>query len=248
MLVNMMATAAADPTAQAARRGLVHELGPRIRDVGEKVHVVGWMSGTGRIDGTSPFGNGDDGVVELGYVARAAATLVEGGEVLLAAGNAYAAAALIRQLVEMEYLAWSFGHRPDVAGEWLRSTREERRAFWQPARLREAADDRFDAAEYWRHCDLGGHPTPDGVRALLGGSVDSETMLELQWHELCLHGVRLWQQIAIAMKSHDVTLDDPERTIESRIQHWRDTDHLAAEIRAAGPEPTRAEPLPFSDG
>jgi hypothetical protein len=51
---------------------------------------------------------------------------------LLDNGNLYAAAALLRQLVEVEYLAWAFAEDDEEAAAWLRSTKEERTKFWQP--------------------------------------------------------------------------------------------------------------------
>jgi len=55
---------------------------------------------------------------------------------LLSEGEHYAGPALVRQIVEIEYLTWTFkeGHRS--ASKWLRSSHEERRKVFLPSQLR----------------------------------------------------------------------------------------------------------------
>ena len=77
----------------------------------------------------------------------------------MTAGWHYAAAALVRQLVEVEYLAWAFDARDSDAERWLRSTAEERRDFFAPAKLRKAAQGKFRGKDYGHHCEMGGQST-----------------------------------------------------------------------------------------
>jgi|SRR5581483_1204959 len=88
--------------------------------------------------------------------------------VLLEQDNLYGAAALLRQLVEAEYLAWAFAEDRVEAAAWLRSTNEKRREMWQPKHLRERSGGRFRAIDYAHHCECGGHPTPSAKRLLPG--------------------------------------------------------------------------------
>jgi hypothetical protein len=129
---------------------------------------LGNIIGPGRVDGSSPFGNGDDSLVSLGYLCETAASLIVGAMQLLDDANCYAGAALNRQLVEVEYLAWAFGEDQEEAALWLRSSRDDRLQRWQPRHLRQRSQGRFRGADYAQHCELGGHPTPQGVRALIG--------------------------------------------------------------------------------
>src|SRR4051812_19922762 len=100
---------------------LVSALGPGFLEFGRFLWVGGYMIGGDRVVGRSPFGFGSDTVVGLAIVAQIAGELAAGAALLLEAGNDYSAAALIRQLVEVEYLAWAFAEDEGEAAEWLRS-------------------------------------------------------------------------------------------------------------------------------
>jgi hypothetical protein len=56
---------------------------------------------------------------------------VSGCADLIADGRHYAGAALVRQLVEVEYLAWAFETKDEESAKWLRSRREEREQFFK---------------------------------------------------------------------------------------------------------------------
>lgn len=148
--------------------------------------------GPGRTTGSSPFGNGEDGLVALGYITETAAELISAGADLLALARRYTAAAMTRQLVEIEYLTWAFAFDQVEAADWLRSTNRERRNRWQPRHLRERSNGRFDSADYRQHCELGGRPTPMGARALIGTPTESQDVLTVLWSELCHHGSSVW--------------------------------------------------------
>jgi hypothetical protein len=88
------------------------------------------------------------------------------GELAFAAGRMLsdkehdAGAALVRQVVEIEYLTWTFkeGHR--TAGKWLNSTHNERMKMFSPSQLRKTSKGRFLSRDYQYHCEQGGHPVP----------------------------------------------------------------------------------------
>jgi hypothetical protein len=146
---------------------LCEALSAGFQHTGESLRIAGHLFGPQRVDGTSPFGNGDDRLVALGYLSGTAAALLSGAIELLERNNLYAAAALNRQLVEVEYLVWAFAEDQDEAAAWLRSGRHERQQRWQPRHLRDRSDGRFRGEDYAEHCELGGHPTPPGCRVLL---------------------------------------------------------------------------------
>lgn len=123
--------------------------------------MSGNLIGPDRKSGASPFRFGDDRTVGVATVAQIGRELSGATVDLLQAGHLYAASALTRQLVEVEYLAHAFAHDHGVAAGWLPADRKERLAFWTPAAVRKRADGAFPAEDYRRHCDLGGHPTTE---------------------------------------------------------------------------------------
>jgi hypothetical protein len=122
---------------------------------GNELHLLGHIIGTDRVSGASPLGHGTDETVAISVLLRIASQLVSASADLFKDGRAYAAAALLRQLVEIEYLAWAFETRHHDAERWLRSDQKERAAFFRPAKLRAAASGRFRGLDYSFHCELG---------------------------------------------------------------------------------------------
>jgi hypothetical protein len=140
--------AASDHEAISARRAVCRKLVTAFNQSGTSLRTVGNLTGPQRVDGSSPFDNGDDGLVALGYLSETAASLISGAVELFDDGNLYACAALNRQLVEVEYLAWAFAEDQDEATSWLRSSREARINRWQPRHLRQRSKGRFRASDY----------------------------------------------------------------------------------------------------
>jgi len=156
--------------------------------VGQELHATGHIFGSDRRDGSSPFGNGSDEMVAVSLLFRIAGQLTSAISDLFRGERAYAAAALIRQMVEIEYLAWAFQARDKDAQAWLRSTRAEREKFFSPRKLREAALGKFRSKDYGYHCELGGHPVP-GSALLLG---NDPTAPQLLLSDLLGHTGRIW--------------------------------------------------------
>lgn len=178
--------AAEDEAAQDARERLGRALAPALASAGKILWIAGWMIGGDRAGGRSPFGFGSDATVGLATVAQIGGSLVGGIVSLLDADNKYAAFALVRQMVEVEYLAWAFAEDDEEAANWMRSTREQRMKMWQPRHLRQRSGGLFRAEDYARHCDFGGHPGPES-RSLLPDheNIDSRAA----WKEVARHGV-----------------------------------------------------------
>lgn len=134
---------------------------------------------------------------------------------------------MIRQLVEVQYLAWAFDEDPEEATRWLRSDRSERHAFWAPRHLRERSGGRFPARDYSHHCDLGGHPTPDSRRLLPDHENDP---VVLWWVDLALHSASIWNHVksALAALNNEDLLAriDGETGPSHAVARWRDSDRL----------------------
>jgi hypothetical protein len=179
-----------DERGRALRAEVCEDLALAFTNVGKYLWMAGSVIGPDRVEGSSPFGFGSDATVGLGTVVQIAGELSNGILCLLGRGNRYAAAALLRQLVEVEYLTWAFAENETEAMNWLRSDREERMRLWQPGRIRKRAAGRFRGADYALHCEAGGHPTPEGNRLLR--STDENEPDFFAWNELLFHGLSAW--------------------------------------------------------
>jgi hypothetical protein len=149
---------------------------------------------------------------------------------LLKANNLYAGAALVRQVVEVEYLASAFAEGHEIAADWLRADRETRQAFWSPARLRERAQGRFLRQDYWHHCELGGHPTRRALSLLPNHRTVKAGYL---WVDLAGHLTSIWTsviQAAEAMRGGPVPAELDLPDVAAATRDWRESDGLYAAL------------------
>ena len=164
-------------------------------------------------------------LLAAGLAGAVACELVSGVLILTATGNAYGAAALVRQIVETEYLAWAVTSDPDDAIEWLTSTGDQRRARWGPSQIRGRADGRFPNSDYWNHCEAGGHLTPPGAKAILD---NRNVWVEISLYEAALHGANTWHYLIQAFAGLGVlgTLEQQHCELDAAIDEWRQADRL----------------------
>jgi hypothetical protein len=127
-------------------------------------------------------------------VVEMAAQLATGSLALLDADLRYAASALIRQLIETEYLLTAFDLDFSRASEWARATPDEIRRSFAPKTMRSLGG--FSNQEYWQHCTMGGHPSPTGRRLLQYGlhapPSEDDFLTASTWGDLAQHLRRLW--------------------------------------------------------
>jgi hypothetical protein len=190
----------------------------------KELEVAGHIIGGDRVLGTSPFGHGSDEVVAVSLLLRIAAELCSASADLFESGRGYAASALVRQIVEVEYLAWAFDVRDQDAERWLRSSREEREAFFRPAKLRQAAEGEFRSKDYGYHCELGGHPVP-GAYALLQGDVATG---QLMLSDLLGHVGRIWDHAVSWARRNELggPLLARSAAMSARFAEWKLADAL----------------------
>jgi len=147
----------------------------------------------------------------------------------------YAGAALLRQIVEVEYLTWAFANQKRDAAEWLNSTPQDRRKMFTPAGLRNESAGLFLSADYGHHCETGGHPVPRAI-PLLGNADAIHTRLLLV--DLLLHGWRTSDNIALwARDRDDGPLPADLRAVQRDFAYWGGIDPLyawAVQQRPAG--------------
>lgn len=184
--------AAKDPNLIELRRHLADLAVTTFTTAGDILHVGGHIIGSDRLQRKSPFGHGSDKTVAVSLLLRIAAQLISAARDLFGDGRHYAAAALLRQLVEIEYLAWAFDTGNREGERWLRSTASERQSFFTPAKLRRASGGHFRSKDYGYHCEQGGHPVP-GASILLTNNI---AVAQLLLSDLLGHAGRIWNHVA----------------------------------------------------
>ena len=222
--VGDLRTAALDTDQVTVRMDLAQFTSRTFHEAGQELHIAGHIIGTDRRDGLSPFGHGDDAAVAVSMLLRIGSQLVSASADLIGDGRRYAGSALIRQLVEVEYLAWAFETKDEDAARWLRSTQDERRSFFTPAKLRAAAGKRFRSRDYGHHCELGGHPVPTSWRLLNDDLAIGQLMLS----DGLGHSGRIWDHIIGWANGHphgDSILSRADEMLK-RYSRWKKSDLL----------------------
>jgi hypothetical protein len=140
------ASALADPDSSAARIALCREVSGAFTACGNVLWAFGLP--------ITPYRRA------LAIVGQMAGTLSCGSVSMMDDKNWYAAAALTRQLVEVEYLLFLFADDPNEASRWLSADPDQLRRWYALSAMRKRSAGRFRDGEYWSHCEIGGHPHP----------------------------------------------------------------------------------------
>jgi hypothetical protein len=145
---------------------------------------------------------------------------------LLSTGQHYAGAALLRQMVEIEYLTWNFKEGRRDPSAWLESTSEERREFYTPAKLRKDSAGRFLAQDYGDHCENGGHPVPPGASFLRAGNPAGAQLFLV---DLIMHLWRTWDNTVrwgSSIEEFNRLLDILSSKIYQPLTQWGEQDKV----------------------
>ncbi|SMN01728.1 hypothetical protein SPONN_5 [uncultured Candidatus Thioglobus sp.] len=153
---------------------------------------------------------------------------------MLSTKEHYAGAALLRQIVEIEYLTWTFENGYADINKWLNSSDKERMRTFSPAQLRENSKGRFLSEDYKNHCEKGGHPVPRGV-PLLGGKSILEAQIFLI--DLLLHCWRIKDQTYSWLKNNKCEI--PEQIVQMGFifAEWGKEDPVYIQMCKEMPEP-----------
>lgn len=169
-------------------------------------------------------------------VTEMAAELAMAGVSVLDSGHRYAAAALIRQLIECEYLLHAFVEDLARAASWYRATPSEIRSAFMPKTMRPLGG--FSDHEYWTHCDQGGHPSPHG-RLLLrfgmhGDLADDGVMVASMWGDLAQHLARVWWAVHELLSTHHARFVKVRASqiavVDAIGARWTDADPLSRPV------------------
>jgi len=207
-----------------------------LKAAGQIMHVAGHVVGDGRVSGSSIRGNGDDALVGVAVLVQIAAELLDTSSELLCGTHHYAGAALLRQVVEVEYLTWAFANDQRDAAAWLNSTHEERMKLFSPKRLRSVSDGRFQFEDYQHHCEQGGHPVPRAIPLLGNPDPSAAQMLML---DLMLHCWRITDNVLSWVKrtKADTRLAVDLLATQQVLKAWSRDDPLYQWALTAPPAP-----------
>jgi hypothetical protein len=186
---------------------------------------------------------GDDGeaVRAMGALLQMAGELGFAASRMLSGDEHYAGAALLRQIVEIEYLTWTFKEGNESVTEWLTGTYEVRMSVFSPKQLRANSKGRFLFKDYQDHCEQGGHPVPRGIPLLGGREVGSAQLLLV---DLLTHCWRTWDQVRIWLmslgKAQQIGFPEAGVEISHRLNEWGKRDPIYALMVELQPDPAGA--------
>ena len=158
-----------------------------------------------------------------------------GAVLLLRDQNRYGAAALVRQVVEIEYLLCLFALNKDEPLQWASSDLKAVKKEYQPGRMRERFGNLFRSSEYDSHCQVGGHPRfvagyvlPEHFRI---GPLSDSVVFAAGWVDLTQHLAQVWLWVEKILDVYDLlhvglTAAALSRAKQS-IAQWGLEDHCA---------------------
>ena len=203
------AAAGRDDARVTARYAVLEAATGGLGRIADRLHVGGFVSR-------------DDQLLATALLARLAAELSSGVQLLLRAGNSYAAGALLRQLIEVEYLLFLGYADPTTLARWYRASPEELRKEFTPHKMRKAADGVFRHEEYWQHCEVGGHPHP-ASRLLLPQYASALPPTTFLLPDAVQHVRRLWTSLRLLipkLNSGEQLVGDQGAALQSAIDRW----------------------------
>lgn len=226
-----------EPGYRAARRQAGDTVTEGFTDIAVRLSTFGHILGPDRAEGRSSRGHGSDEVVGVATLLQIAGELCAGAVPALDGNQQYVGAALLRQLVEVEYLMWSYAAGKADAKEWLDSDRDTRRRIFSAKHLRDRAGERFNWLDYAHHCDQGGHPTPMAA-LLLGGR---EPLGQLLLGDLLLHTWRTWDSVVTWSAGHACieTVAEVASEVRGSLALWGEIDPLYEAVRVGDFMPPR---------
>lgn len=169
---------------------------------------------------------GDARIKGLSVVLDIAAELAISTQYLFSEQRWYAGNALVRQIIECEYLLTVFAADPNLAETWLRSSPHELRKWWSPAAMRSRTNGRFADTEYWEHCERGGHPVPSAL-PFLKGNFMSPFDQRFCWIDLAGHLRRTFIAMLSCFDAYgfgERLQEQPYLTASTVLDEWKAED------------------------
>jgi hypothetical protein len=155
---------------------------------------------------------------------RLASELAGGISLLIQNSHLYAAGALLRQLIEIEYLLFLGYANPTTLQNWYEADATELRKLFSPQQMRKRTDGLFRDKEYWLHCEIGGHPHPMGSRVLLSSSYTTPVpAVAFLLPDTVQHLRRLWTSVKLLLPKlniGEIALNESGQRLSEAIAHW----------------------------
>ncbi|MEY2485957.1 MAG: hypothetical protein QOH39_1605 [Verrucomicrobiota bacterium] len=178
------------------------------------------------------FGAAEGARRALAIVAQMGAELALGAAQLYEANRWYAGAALVRQLIEAEYLLFLFATDDNEPEIWLHASEAEAKRAFSPSQMRERSRGRFRVGEYQTHCRIGGHPRLAGHILLkehitpISASPPKLFDPAIQWVDLAQHLERFSTHYMAAVVKHSPINVYPDRfaKLAQLASDWRAAD------------------------
>ncbi len=227
-----------DETYSAARRQYTSTILAVLVNIEDWLAIDSWIGG-GKVNDPErreEFGEAFPEFRAVSTVVCMCAELAEAAAMMAEKRRYYAVAAVIRQLIECEYLLTLFNEDLDHARRWRDSTPDELRKSFTPAKMRKLVGG-FSNEEYWDHCSAGGHPHPKGAHLL-----EKLDPTRQRWPrsaavlatDLGLHLHRIWNAIDTLLLKHHARYArvraDERRRAEDAWLEWREVDPLVAAL------------------
>lgn len=218
-----------DEGAQALRERVAYEVPQRLSESAQRL-AIHYRFSTDAAAGTG-----------FATVTAMAAELGAGAAQLFAARLCYAGAALVRQLIECNYLLTLMAEAQTEAASWMTSSRAEIMAKFMPRHMRQRSVRNFRQSEYEVHCDRGGHPNPAGRHHLRRISM-SQLPRNGEWLDLAEHLADTWRAFTAGLKVYDPRMDprsglySPHRSpdggeaIADLLAKWQQLDSIARRL------------------
>ena len=189
---------------QEPRRVVCRTLSNQLDACGERL----WAFGCGGLDFRTA----------LSLVVQFGGSLSTGAVALAEHSNWYTASALVRQLIEVEYLVRLFRRVPEQACIWLRASSSDLRHAFSPSTMRKRiGKGEFRHQEYAVHCEIGGHPNPRAHFLLPARVLDKHRnpfgSNELFWIDLAQHLRIIWADIQA------IPTDHPNENLDVILQY-----------------------------
>jgi hypothetical protein len=216
--------------------------GPDLWDLRKEIglHTAKAFQAVGRhmASRTSLPGDDGDAVRAMGNLLQMAGELAFAASRMLSGNEHYAGAALVRQIVEIEYLTWTFKEAHASVTAWLNSTFDDRMKVFSPRQLRANSKGRFLFKVYQDHCEQGGHPVPRGIFLLGGHEVGPAQVILV---DLLTHCWRTWDQVRSWLKGVGsrqlIELPEVAGEISQRLHEWGKRDPIYALMVELHPDP-----------
>ena len=209
-LLSIFDRAAANEDVVTARFAVLDTAATSLNKIAEGLHVAGFVLRSDRL-------------LAAALLCRLGSELSGGIALLLRGRHEYAAGALLRQIVEVEYLMFLAYRDPSQLEKWYTADARRLRDEFKPQVMRKAAGGLFRDNEYWHHCEVGGHPHPK-ARLLLRAYNPPETDVQRALLPDSVHHIRrLWTSLRLLLPQIEMgqpILDKVAGLLHSAVESW----------------------------